>query len=236
MTSYATRLPSIVRIRERAAQDRSRMFRSFAAALPRPLRILDLGGTAEMWARWRVGDSDDFRVTLLNHHRHDSTQRSEKVTQGFIQTRRGDALEIGSNVLRDYDVVFSNSMLEHLASPSDQVALANKIEQCGLPYFIQVPNRRSLVDPHFPHALVPFFAMYPRSVQARLLTWSALGSGSRASSMEAARLRLSLYHPLGRSEMQHLFPRATTLYQWTFGLPMSVIAQRLRLPNGATRA
>ncbi len=225
MTSFAARIPLLVRVRRNAARERSRMFRAFVASLRRPVRILDLGGTAEMWSRWQVTAADAFAITLLNHHRHDPTQRQATVTQPFIHDRRGDALQLSASDLAAFDVVFSNSMLEHLPSPADQAALARFIAATGLPYFIQVPNKFSPVDPHFPHPLVPFFALYPKPWQARLLTWSALGSGGRAGSIEWARQQFAAYHPLGRRDLRRLFPQASLRTQWTFGLPMSIIAQ-----------
>lgn len=224
MSSYASRLPFLVRIREGAARDRSRLFRDFIAALPRPVRVLDLGGTAEMWSRWQVRESDALQITLLNHHRLDTTQRDVPVTQPFIRSCHGDALALTARELHSFDVIFSNSMLEHLPSRVQQVQLADCIMASGLPFFIQVPNRRSPVDPHFPHPLVPFFALYPRELQARLLAWSHLGSGGRATSLAQARATFAHYHPLSRTDMHRLFPAATVRMQWTFGLPMSVIA------------
>jgi hypothetical protein len=150
VTSFAARIPWLVRVRRNAARERSRMFRGFVASLRRPVRILDLGGTAEMWSRWQVTAADGFAITLLNHHRYDPTQRQATVTQPFIHDCRGDALRLSASDLAAFDVVFSNSMLEHLPSPADQAALARFIAATGLPYFIQVPNKYSPVDPHFP--------------------------------------------------------------------------------------
>jgi hypothetical protein len=71
---------------------------------------------------------------------------------------------------------------------------------------------------------VPFFAVYPRAVQARLLTMGALGSGAPARSFDAAMTRLQYYHPLGRSEMRALFPKARIVMERPMGVPMSIVA------------
>ena len=67
--------------------------------------------------------------------------------------------------------------------------------------------------------------MYSREMQARLLSLHAFGSGSRSPSMEAARLRFSLYSPLGRGDMRKLFPTATIETERSLGIPMSLVAR-----------
>jgi hypothetical protein len=71
---------------------------------------------------------------------------------------------------------------------------------------------------------VPFFATYPRSLQARLLSWSALGSSSVAPSYEAALARLKNYYPLTASDVRQLFPQARIVLERPLGVPMSIIA------------
>jgi hypothetical protein len=63
---------------------------------------------------------------------------------------------------RGYDLIFSNSFFEHLEHRAAQARLAKIIVASGVPYFIQVPNKRSPVDPHFPSPFVPFFAVSHR--------------------------------------------------------------------------
>jgi hypothetical protein len=214
----------IASIRQRAAAKRSRLFRDFVLHHSRPVRVLDLGGTSEMWRRWGVTEADGFEVTLLNHHRIDGTHRHAPLSQRFVRELRADALTLSPSLLAGYDLIFSNSMLEHLPLREDQETLAGLIVGSGLPYFIQVPNKLSPVDPHFPHPFVPFFAIFPRELQARLLTLSELGSGSRAATLADARLQFATYHPLGHADLRRLFPSATLRTQWLLGLPMSIIA------------
>jgi hypothetical protein len=215
----------INRIRQRAASNRSALLRQFIAKLPRPIRVVDLGGGADMWQRWGFTERDGLKITLVNHHEDDVTHRLPLDSVLFISERILDAREIRSADLRHFDLVFSNSMLEHLPTRADQTELARKIVQCGRPYFVQVPNKYSLIDPHFPHPAVPFFATYPRELQARLLSLHKFGSGSRSPTVAAARLRFSLYLPLGRSDMRRLFPNAEIVTERSLGIPMSLVAK-----------
>ena len=102
--------------------------------------------------------------------------------------------------------------------------LARAIIDSKRPYFLQTPNKRSPLDPHFPRPYVPFFATYPRALQARLLSWSALGSGSAAPSYAAAITRLENYFPLTTRDVRQLFPQARIVVERPLGVPLSIIA------------
>ena len=193
--------------------------------MPRPLRVVDLGGGAAMWRRWGITAADDLKITLVNPHESDTTGRVTLDGLPFINEREADATELTPEDLRAFDLVFSNSMFEHLSSREQQVRLARTIIDSGRPYFVQVPNKASPVDPHFPHPAVPFFAMYPREIQARLLTLHGFGGGRRARSIEDAYDRLGHYFPLGRTDVRRLFPTAQIQTERNLGLPMSLVAR-----------
>jgi hypothetical protein len=137
---------------------------------------------------------------------------------------RADVLTLSAADFARFDVIFSNSLIEHLPGRHLQQRLARAIIDSKRPYFMQTPNKRSPVDPHFPRPYVPFFAAYPRSLQARLLSWSALGSGSAAPSYQAALERLSNYYPLTKRDIRNLFPQAQVVMERPLGVPMSIIA------------
>jgi hypothetical protein len=213
-------------VRERAARKRSTLFRRHIEALPRPLRIIDLGGSAQMWKRWGVTEDDGLHIVLANDHRRDTTHRSEPLAGQFMDTWSVDVLQLPAQTFARYDLVFSNSMLEHLPTPASQARLAAAIMASGKPYFIQVPNKHCIVDPHFPHPLAAYFALWPRPLQAWAHARHALGSSGRAGSLAAARAAIESYHPLARHELAALFPSARVVTEWNLGLPMSIVAMR----------
>ena len=213
-------------VRVRAAHKRSTLFRRHIEALPRPLRIIDLGGSAAMWKRWGVTEADGVQVVLANNHRRDTTHRQEALPGRFMDTWSVDVLELPPETLAGYDLVFSNSMLEHLPTPDAQARLAAAIMASGKPYFIQVPNKHCIVDPHFPHPLAAFFAVWPRRLQVWAHAHHALGSSGRAGSLAAARAHIDAYHPLNRRRLAALFPNGRVVTEWNLGLPMSLVAMR----------
>ena len=213
-------------LRKHTASKRRRLFKRFIDQFPKPVRVIDIGGTENFWLRLGVREEDGLDITLLNNHHIDKTQETAPIRSGFITDRRADARFLTEADLQEYDLVFSNSTIEHFATQDEQKALCDIIDRSGLPYFIQVPNKNALVDPHFPHPLVPFFARYPKTLQARLLTVGRFGSGSRSPNMGEALARLKYYTPIDRNWFRSLFPNGTLTVEWQALVPMSLVMTR----------
>lgn len=214
----------IIRLRQWTRARRRRLFESFLPKA-RPLRVIDLGGTVPFWRAFELKPAHGLHLTLINTHAHDTTALGAEDSSGLIDDHHMDANEVTLGYLRSFDLIFSNSFLEHLGSRAEQAALARKICDSGVPYFVQTPNKHSPVDPHFPSPLAPFFAAYPRRVQAWLLCHSKLGSGARSRTYADAMERLHFYNPLGYADMRALFPNAQILTERPAGVPMSIIAR-----------
>ena len=205
-------------IRTNAAKNRSRIFRRYIANLPRPLSIIDLGGASDMWKRWGVTELDQLHLTLVNNHHIDKSHQEEAPFGSYIQKQTEDVLTLSPSFLRGFD----------LTSREAQLRLAAAIMQSGRPYFIQVPNKKSLVDPHFPHPFAPFFASFPMRLRAALLTLHSLGSGNRSPNYQEALKRMRFYTPIGATDLKDIFPEAEIEIERIFGMPISLIAIRKR--------
>ncbi len=212
------------RLRRYTRGQRHKLFNDFMRGTTGRIRIIDLGGTADFWENWGLAKQPLTEVTLVNDHHQDKTHENEAIRLPNIRQLSADVLTLSATDLAQYDVIFSNSLIEHLPGPNSQRQLAQAIIDSGKPYFLQTPNKRSPVDPHFPRPYVPFFAAYPRPLQARLLSWSALGSGEAAPSYEAALVRLANYHPLTTRGVRQLFPQARIVVERPLGVPMSIVA------------
>ena len=211
--------------RRRAAANRSTLLRSVLASMPKPVRIVDLGGTRQMWDRWGLSSNADLLITLANNHEYDSVGRDDDIgDDGRFFRDNVDVRNIDVSYYDRFDLIFSNSMLEHLYEPEYQKAVDDSIVASAKPYFVQVPNRNSLIDPHFAHPLAPFFAAWPRSIQARALCVSGLRGGGRMPDIESALKRLDNYVPLSKKDLMALFPNGRIFAEWTAGVPMSLVA------------
>ena len=212
------------RLRRYTREKRLERFNAFVKGVSGQIRLIDLGGTVKFWEDWGLAKQPRLDVTIVNDHHIDKDHEHDALSLPNIHRLQADVLTLSATDLAKYDVIFSNSLIEHLPGPEAQRQLAQAIIDSGRPYFMQTPNKRSPVDPHFPRPYVPFFAAYPRPLQARLLSWSALGSGSAAPSYAAALERLSNYYPLTTRGVRQLFPQARIVMERPLGVPMSIIA------------
>lgn len=81
-------------LRKRLNAERFDFFFEVISSLPRPVRILDLGGTAAFWRSFANGNTEEtFRVTLVNNHHIDPTQRTADISCSWIKEKRIDALD-----------------------------------------------------------------------------------------------------------------------------------------------
>jgi hypothetical protein len=211
-------------LRRYTREQRLKRFNDFMSVVTGPVRLIDLGGTIKFWENWGLAKKPLLDVTVVNSHELDKCHQDDPITLPNIHRLRADVLTLSAADFARFDVIFSNSLIEHLPGRHLQQRLARAIIDSKRPYFMQTPNKRSPVDPHFPRPYVPFFAAYPRSLQARLLSWSALGSGSAAPSYQAALERLSNYYPLTKRDIRNLFPQAQVVMERPLGVPMSIIA------------
>ena len=63
---------------------------------------------------------------------------------------------------KSFDIVFSNSVLEHVGDFEQQKLMANEIRRVGKRYFVQVPNKHFPIEPHY---FIPFLQYLPRKLQ-----------------------------------------------------------------------
>lgn len=139
---------------------------------------------------------------------------------------RGFRLVIGDGraiPFRDgsFDVVFSNSVIEHLRDFESQCAFAAEIARVGKRYWVQTPNRWFFIEPHL---LAPFIHFLPASWRKRLLrsftVWGILTRPSTEYCEEFVReVRL-----LSAGEMRALFAGATIVREKVLGVTKSLIA------------
>jgi hypothetical protein len=211
-------------LRRYTREQRLKLFNDFMKGATGSVRLVDLGGTVKFWEKWGLAKQPLLDVTVVNNHWIDKNHIDDAITLPNIRRLRADVLDFSAEDFAQYDVIFSNSLIEHLPGRHLQQKLARAIVDSGRRYFLQTPNKMSPVDPHFPRPYVPFFAAYPRPLQARLLSWNALGSGSAAPSYDAALQRLANYFPLTTRDMRGLFPKAHIVMERPLGVPMSIVA------------
>lgn len=122
-----------------------------------------------------------------------------------------------------FDILFSNSVIEHVGSYENQKRFAAEVRRVGKKVFIQTPNRWFFVEPHFGVAFVHFL---PWPLAKRLLrifsfrAWFRKGDNVDLKQL-ADELRLLTFR-----EVKELFPDCEIIREKWFGLTKSFVAVR----------
>jgi hypothetical protein len=146
----------ISRLRSYSSARRSKEFRAFIGAMKRPLNIIDLGRTVAFWARWGMTLHDECRITLINNHVLDPTNRNAENPFPFITNKVADAMAMTEEEFRQYDLIFSNSFLEHLER---REAKSSSRRACPISYKSQTKAPPSILT--FPAPLFRFSRCIP---------------------------------------------------------------------------
>lgn len=161
-------------------------------------KILDIGGTNEYWSKYEV-DIANWDITLIN-------LQKEKNTLANLKSKVGDATNLHYLQNKSFDVVFSNSVIEHLYTKENQVKMANEVSRLGRNYFIQTPNRNFPFEPHF---LFPFFQFLPNSIKLFLLRNFSMGHVGKIVDKDKAQDQINEIRLITKSEFRQMFPNAT---------------------------
>lgn len=192
---------------------RMRFFATLISDLPRPLKVLDVGGTEEFWLL-AFGDLSGLEITLLN-------VKPDTAKGSHFQCVAGDARSMPQFAVSEFDVVFSNSVIEHVGDWSEQWRMANEIRRIGKRFFVQTPNRYFPIEPHF---LVPGFQFLPLSVRVAMVRRWQLGWWPQIPDKSAAQKEVESIRLLTKNEVQMLFPAATIGVERFMGIPKSFFA------------
>ncbi|HXV96936.1 MAG TPA: class I SAM-dependent methyltransferase, partial [Anaerolineae bacterium] len=154
-TSYAAKL----------RRKRFSLFLELLADVPKPVKILDIGGTQRFWEVMGFINQPDVHITLLNLDR-------QEVNYDNFSTVIGDATNLVGIKDQEFDAVFSNSVIEHVGDYQQQKQMAQEVQRVGRRYFVQTPNYFFPIEPHF---LFLGFQWLPLSTRTWLLQHFNLG-------------------------------------------------------------
>jgi 2-polyprenyl-3-methyl-5-hydroxy-6-metoxy-1,4-benzoquinol methylase len=126
----------------RMRSKRNQRFRNAIEGIPRPLNILDVGGAQAVWESIGFVDQPDISITLLNIEPEETSYKN-------VVSILGDARDMHEFRNGQFDVVYSNSVIEHVGGIEDMRKMAREIHRVGKWYFIQTPNLYFPIEPHF---------------------------------------------------------------------------------------
>jgi Methyltransferase domain len=180
-------------------------------------RVLDVGGSPETWELLAVRP----RVTLLNTPR----TRDEMARAAAWVAGDGRALPFRDAA---FDIVFSNSVIEHVGDAGSQQRFAAEVMRVGRAYWVQTPNRRFPVEQHL---LTPLIHWLPQAWQRRIVprftVWAwitPLTPDRRAFYLEHYLTEVRL---LDAAQFARLFPGARILRERFLGWTKSLVAIKI---------
>jgi hypothetical protein len=190
-------------------------------------RILDVGGTAEIWELTPGAAGSLF---LLNMPR---AAEDKEITSAEVIYGDGCRLPFADGA---FDIVFSNSVIEHVGDSEAQQRFADEVRRTGRGYWVQTPNRYFPVEMHL---LTPFVHLLPRSWRAfivrRFTVWQWIHRPSPDRRQFYIEHFISDIRLLSAAEMQQLFPDAVILRERFLLFTKSLVAYRRpsgQLPGG----
>lgn len=176
---------------------RFEFFGEFCSKINKPVSILDLGGSDYHWRNSEFAGKSDLQITIVNIEDQDV---SDLENIKFIKKDVTDLIEFKD---KEFDIVYSNSLIEHLNSDESQYKLAEDIRRIGKHYFVQTPNYYFPMEPHF---LVPFFHYLPLNIRSKLIMNYDLGWFKKQNDKANADELASSVKLLKKKELKKLFP------------------------------
>jgi len=202
---------------------RVRRMQRFGAAFPLVAgsRILDVGGTPEIWDL--LPSADTARVVLLNMPRAGANHGAASATRQYVY---GDGCHLPF-ADRSFDIVFSNSVIEHVGGPEAQARFAREVRRSGRGYWVQTPNRWFPIETHL---LTPLVHLLPRGLRAfvvrRFTVWQWINRPDPESKRFYIEHFISDIRLLSGGELQVLFPDAIILRERFLFFTKSLVAFR----------
>jgi hypothetical protein len=193
--------------------------------------ILDVGGLPNYWLSYGAElDWNRIKVFLLNLPNH--AERFYPMLDVCFASRRPELTSIAGDArdMKDYkdlsfDIVHSNSVIEHVGNWSDMAAMASEVRRLAPRYFIQTPYFWFPIEPH---ARLPVFHWMPESWRYRIVLRRKCGFMAWASNTDVGTAMTAVQNAtlLDRRQMQFLFPDAKIVSERFLGFTKSLIAVR----------
>ena len=182
--------------------------------------VLDLGGTSGFWSTWSQHfDFERTKVTCVNI---DTAHEAAADFTGVV-TLYGDATNLTGFANKSFDVVFSNSVVEHVGDWSKMKQFAAEAKRVGHSYFVQTPYFWFPIEPH---ARTPFLHWLPQSWAYRIVMARRCGYWPKAQSVSEAIDTLQSARMLDYRQFAALFDDAPIQRERFMGITKSLVAIR----------
>ncbi len=181
------------------------------------MRVVDLGGDMRSW---RLSGLRPAELVVVNLDEQD-------VHEPWAHSISADACDLPRSLLeRRFDLVFSNSVIEHVGGHERRRRFAESVHALAPHMWVQTPYRYFPIEPHW---LFPGLQWLPVASRVAISRRWPLGHFTPEKSPDGPRdvlrdvLEIEL---LSRSEMAYYFPDAEIWSERMLGLAKSLVAVR----------
>jgi hypothetical protein len=199
-----------------AARRRELRLRWLADTFPdlAEMSVIDLGGRLRTWKHARVRPK---RVHVVN------LEAAPEDLPEWAEFDNGDACDLPAHIARRrYDLVFSNSVIEHVGGHERRLRFAESVHLLSEAHWVQTPYRYFPIEPHW---LAPGMQFLPLTARATVAQHWPVAIWRARSRQEALRRILGV-ELLDRTQMRYYFPGSALRAEKILGIPKSLIAYR----------
>jgi hypothetical protein len=173
------------------------------------MRVLDLGGLPRDWRDLRPAE-----LVVLNLVVDEPCEPWMRV----VEADGCDPPDLGR-----FDLVYCNSVIEHVGGHRRREQLADTVHQLADRHWVQTPYRYFPIEQHF---LFPGLQFLPRGAQARLARRWPIGAYRGLSGHAVAVREVLKVDLLSVTEMRYYFPSSELRRERVCGLTKSLVAVR----------
>ncbi len=199
--------------RSLSGRARARRWQHLIEAFPSfsEMRVLDLGGTPESW---QLAPVRPKALTTVNLEPLESWSPQ-------ITAIQGNACDLPNSVAHDhFDLVFSNSVLEHVGGHVGRQRLVDNVHSLADRHWVQTPYRYFPIEPHW---RFPGLQWLPYEARVQVsLRWNR--GHIRTHTRAEAQDQVDEIDLLGISQMRRYFPASVIWYERFAGLIKSLVA------------
>jgi hypothetical protein len=176
------------------------------------MSVLDLGGRVETWQHAPVRGKHVHVVNL---------EEPPGELPGWAEFDRADACSLPGRIARRrYDLVFSNSVIEHVGGHERRRRFAAAARSLADRYWVQTPYRYFPVEPHWVFPVMQFLPVAARTTLAHRWPLAHTRPRDRTGALES----VMWTELLDRTQMRYYFPDATLRAERVAGMTKSLIA------------
>ncbi len=178
--------------------------------LSEQVQILDVGGRVSFWNEL----SQKVKLLDIVNVEGDRSSLTPIVSRPWMRIGYGNALDLDFKD-KSYDLVFSNSVIEHVQTWENQVKFAKEADRVGKALWVQTPAREFFIEPHY---IAPFIHWVPIPLRRKLVRWVTIWGWMERPSQQRVDEVIAEIRLLSFKEFQSLFPGCEILRESFLGI------------------